>query len=71
MGARSNYLDNFPLDDSLCLLRVFHLLANGYLMPCPDKLGDIGICRKVRDPAHRDLVFLVLVPACKGDLEDT
>ena len=49
-----NNTNDFPLDDSFCGFRVFHLFTDRHLPATVNKFTDVGLICVVRDAAHGD-----------------
>ena len=68
-GAGSHHPDDVPLDQALGGGRVFHLLADGHLVPFGDQPGHIGLIAVEGHPAHGGPLFQAALLAGEGEVQ--
>lgn len=68
-GSRRNDADDIALNESLCLLRIFKLLADGYFIPLLNQTVNINLGRMVRHAAHRNAAFCTCILPCQGQFQ--
>jgi len=66
---RRDDLDDFPLDNALGQLRVFHLFANGYFISFMDQPFYISIRRMERHTAHGHPFFIAAGPPRQSQIQ--
>ena len=67
--AWCDHTSDLALHQLHTLLRRFHLIANCDLIALPEQAGNITVCGVVRDAAHGDWIFTLLVASCKRNFK--